>query len=132
MEFELEGIISRELIAKAERGEISPYVVCGVDVYKTPEAAREEDSNIDRQRPCVYAEEMFFSDRHYRIIHLLDETEEEYDPRIDIGDIKNRLKQLKAKRIGFLNRDYLEEDDDEVLYVLTPLTHEEEAELLKK
>lgn len=129
MEIVLEGIVSGELVRAATEGRVYPHAVCGVDVYRRPEIATEDDVEIDRSRPCTWDDGMFFSGRHYRVIHLLDF--DEYDPQSTVADLRARMKELKVKGAGFLDDDILEQEDRDTAYVLTPLYGSEMDELMK-
>ncbi len=141
VEIELEGIVSSETIELARKGEIYPHLICGVDVYRTPEIAEEDGVEIDRSRPyfSMTGEAkphflspetgMYFSGRYYRVINLLDL--EDYDPHTTVSEVKERMKELKAKGAGFLTEKVLEVEDSDAAYVLTPLTDEEMSELMK-
>ena len=130
MEIVLEGIIPNEIVKEAKEGKIHPYVVCGVDVYRTPEIAAEDKVELDKSKPCKWNIDMFFSGRHYRVLHLLDS--DEYDPQSTIADLRSRIMELKAKGTNFLLEDVLEQDDWDTAYVLTPLYDSELSELLKQ
>ncbi|MBI2125572.1 hypothetical protein HYU08_03380 [Candidatus Woesearchaeota archaeon] len=140
MEIALEGILSAELVEKASRQNMN-YLVCGVDVYRRPEIAAENNISIDRSRRLPFEfpgtlhfvrnrPEMFFSGRHYRIISLDDLNE--YDPYTTIADVKGRLRELQVDGFGFLIEEYLEIEDGEVAYVLTPLTDQEMDKLIRE
>ena len=123
------GIIESNIVNAARAGKIFPHMVCGVDVYKRPETALEDNGQIDQLKSYSPESDMFFSGRHYRIIHLLDP--DEYDPRSTIAEVKNQARQLRMRGAGVLLHDVLEQQDRDVAYVLTPLRDAELVELLK-
>ena len=123
----LEGLVSNEMREDAKEGTINPYAVCGVDVYRRPEIAEEDGMGIDESRVCKWADHLYFSGRHYRIIHLLDSNE--YDTRSTIAELKGRLKELNARGAEFLRRSILEQCDVNTAYVLTRLSADELSEL---
>ncbi len=137
MKIVIEGIIESEIVESAKKGEIYPHVICGVDLYRTKEAALEDEAKIDLSRPFPFeinsatglylTREMYFSNRHYRILHLL--NQEEYDPQTTIADVIDRMKELQAKGAGFVSKDVLEQEDVDTAYVLTPLDVTELKEL---
>ena len=140
MEIALEGILSAELVEKA-KGQNMNYLVCGVDVYRRPEIAAEDNVSIDQSRRLPFEflgtlhfvrnrPEMFFSGRHYRIISL--DGLNEYDPYTTIADAKGRLNELQVDGFGFLIEEHLEIEDGEVAYVLTPLTDQEMDKLIRE
>jgi hypothetical protein len=129
MEIVLEGVVSNELVKAATEGRIYPHAICGVDLYRRPEIAVEDGVEIDQSRPCPWADDMFFSGRHYRIIHLLDS--DEYDLQSTVADLRAKMIELKSRGTGFLNNDVLEQEDGDTAYVLTPLYDSELDELMK-
>lgn len=131
------------LAESAREGNIFPYVVCGVDVYRSPEAAIEDRTEIEISKPLSASltdtaglhftainTGLFFSGRHYRIVHLLDL--EEYDSCSDIAEVKERIKKLRVEGSGLLKGSYLESLDTDCAYVLTPLNEGELEELMKE
>ncbi len=139
MKIKLEGVVSNELVGAATEGRIYPYAVCGVDVYRRPEIALEDGVEIDRSRKLpftvplatgrVHKPEMFFSGRYYRVIHLLDS--DDYDPQSTVADLRSRMMELEARGTGLLDEEFLEQEDGDTAYVLTPLYDSELAELMK-
>lgn len=139
MEIMLEGIVSNKDVQAAKEGRIYPHVICGVDVYRRPEIAIEDNVEIYKSRPLPFKisfangmfdkPDMFFSGRHYQVIHLLDL--EEYDPQSTVADLRARMMELKAKGAGFLKENVLEQEDGDTAYVLTPLTDSEMDQLMK-
>lgn len=139
MKIVLDTIIPKELVKVAIDGKIYPYVVCGVDVYRRPEIAVKDRVGIDQSRPFPFKiplatgmrheSDMFFSNRHYRVIHLLDS--ENYDTQLTVADLRTRVIQLKAKGAGLLNGVILEQEDGDTAYVLTPLHNSELSQLMR-
>jgi hypothetical protein len=129
MKIVLEGIVSDKTVTVAREGKISPYITVGVDVYRRPEIAIEDEIKIDETRPCFYAQGMFFSARYFEVIHLLDD--EKYDSHSTIGEVKVRMKDLRAQGTGLLTAENLAHEDEDTAYVLTPLTDSELKELTK-
>jgi len=134
MEITLEGVVSREIIEAAEKGKIYPHLVCGVDVYMRPEIAAQDGLEINQSKPypmkknISLSEVIFFSDRYYRIIHLLDP--DKYDSQTTITDVRNRMKEIQAKGAGFLKHSVIEQENKDAAYVLTPLSDQEYQELI--
>ncbi len=127
MIIKLEGLVSDEIVKIATEGRCFPHAICGVNVYRRPEIATEDEVEIDRSRPCAWADDMFFSGRHYQVIHLL--NLDEYDPQSTIPELRARMMQLKAKGAGFIDEDVLEQKDGDTAYVLTPLSDSEWTKL---
>lgn len=140
MEIVLENsVFSEKTMGEVRDGEIYPYIVVGVDVYRTLECAGEDGVDIDLNRPLIIRDSqglkgvhdptMYFSGRHYRIINL--ENENDYNPQSTIYDSKQRLKELGAIGCSVLDEDILEQVDLNSGYVLTPLYESEMNELKK-
>src|SRR3989344_4084109 len=104
------------------------YVVCGVDVYRTPEIAADDGVEIDTSKKFRLhgLPDMFFSGRHYRIIH---HNSNFYDAQTSIPDLREALIELQPDRVSVLVRRVLEQNDTDTAYVLTPLSDSELDEL---
>lgn len=130
MEIELEGVVSPGVKEAVERGELPPHIICGVDVYMTPESAAEDGSVVNESRPCIYNRTMFFSSRHYRIIAARDG--EDYRPCGTVEEIVLTAKKMGIRGAALLSQDVVEQDDGSAAYVLTPLDDIEMAVLMRK
>jgi hypothetical protein len=140
MEIQMYSLIPQELRMVAERGDIEPYVVGGVDVYRTKKAAQEDCAEIDitrlfpeelrvRQRLIIISP-LFFSGRHYRVIDL--RNEDEYLPQTTISELRDYLREQNIGLVGLLSKEVLESLDADSAYVLTPLVETELEELIRK
>ena len=121
MEISLEGTISKEVQEMARRGEVYPYLVCGVDLYVNRDAAGRDCAEIDESRQCPWDLSLFFTGRHYRIVDLRNPGN--YSPCSSIDDVRDNLVRLNVQESGVntLREPVFELEDGESAYVLTPL-----------
>lgn len=126
MKLTLLGLVAPEIEEAARKNEIYRHLVCGVEVYKRLDSCAEEEiSSLDTQRILSNISlNMFFGNRHYRVIHLTDP--ELYDPQSTLKDLGERIRELRIKGIGTLKEYILEQEDIDTAYVLTPLNEPEE------
>ncbi len=139
---------------------IKPYIVCGVDVYRTQDCAKEDNLELNLNRPLARIikdleskgqdvsdklhEGQYFTSRHYGIIdqnvayfhtkHLKLIFSEQFSeiPCIDIKEVKSKLDELRTPEIALIFERCIISSDDNATYMLTPLTIKEISDLFRE
>ena len=130
-----EGTISAETRSAARRGEIPPLLVCGVDLFVLPDSNDEipdgastwtmHDNPASQFLGPTYMHEI----RFYEIIDLRSKNPP-YHPYTDLDEVKQELKRRKARGASLLREEVESYCDVDSVYVRTPLSKEELADLL--
>ncbi len=138
MEIIIEGPYD-QIINEAKSGKIPKHLVVGIEVYRTPECAKEDKVKIDLTRKFSYGEvrhllsksiiDYFFSSRFYEIIDLTDIKN--YISCCDIAELKAQLMVNEIGKANFLDYNFVNGETEKALYLHTPLKEKELSDLLK-
>jgi len=132
MEVKLETLLS-EVREPVQRGELSPYLVCRVDLYVTEESAKKEGRQVNMKRAVRIREGVgqfvgmkYFLSSHYLIVDV--PLEQTY-PCTDIPELAYQLARMRVRDYCSPAKTALEQDDAESACVWAPLTDSESKEL---
>lgn len=133
MVLNLETLISSEVREAVDRGELSPYLVCRVELYVTEESAKKEGRQVNMKRAVRIREGVsqfvgmkYFLSNHYLIVDI--RFEQTY-PCTDIPELAHELSRMRVRNYGSLAKTVLEQDDEDSAYVWAPLTGAEDKGL---
>jgi hypothetical protein len=133
MVLNLERMITREIHEAVDSGQIAPYIVCAVNLYATKESADKEGRSVNPKRVCrirpgigLFPGEKYLLDRHYLIVDI--RFEQTY-PCTDIAELAREMHKMRVRNYNRIEKEVLEQDDEETAYVWAPLTDTEAKEL---
>ena len=140
MEIVIEGPVPSETKDRAAAGEMGQYLLYALDVYRTPECAREDKAEIDLERNVrdafnssaqrsAISGGRYFSSRFYEIRSLIHDEEMESFSSIDEVLAALSPDSKYAHNLNTVSERSVLIDDVECAYIATPLTESELSQL---
>ncbi len=110
-----------EFVPRVSSPKTFTYALYGVDVYRSPDCAIEDNVYIDLTRPCDVNKRLFFSGRFLTVLNCQEPDEECFFSSVQ--ELKSEFNNIK---FGYLcNRTVIQTGDTDIAYIASPLTETE-------